>query len=96
MLTSLVRMRARIARLQSIDRWPLPRLVRDPESERVRRIEDAIVSLPPQTREVFMMHRFENLGYDRIAHRLDLSIADVERHIAKALLRLCHALEDIL
>ena len=42
----------------------------DPE---IVRVEWAIARLPKRTREVFLMHRFENLGYDRIAHRYRFS-----------------------
>ena len=36
----------------------------------IARLEWAIACLPEQTREVFLMHRFDDLPYDRIAHRL--------------------------
>src|SRR3546814_18635473 len=55
----------------------------DPE---IARIECAIARLPTRTREVFLMHRFENLGYDRIAHRLGISATAVEREIVTVLL----------
>ena len=38
---------------------------------RVAQIEASILSLPPVTQEVFILHRFNDLPYDRIAIRLD-------------------------
>ncbi|MGS1015508.1 sigma factor-like helix-turn-helix DNA-binding protein [Allosphingosinicella humi] len=61
---------------------------------RVARVEAAICSLPPLTREVFILHRFDELGYERIAHRLGISVEDVTSHIAAAILQLDRALRD--
>lgn len=49
------------------------------------RIDAAITGLPELTREVFIMHRFEDLGYDWIAHRLGIGINEVERQMALAI-----------
>ena len=63
----------------------------DPE---IARVEWAIARLPKRTREVFLMHRFENLGYDRIAHRLGISEKAVEREIVRVLRAVRKARED--
>lgn len=63
----------------------------DPE---IARIEWAIARLPKQTRDVFLMHRFDDLGYDRIAHRLGISEKAVERKIARVLCAIRKARED--
>jgi RNA polymerase sigma-70 factor (ECF subfamily) len=63
----------------------------DPE---IRRVEQAIARLPKRTREVFMMHRFDDLGYDRIAHRLGISEKAVEREMVRALLAIRKARKD--
>jgi len=63
----------------------------DPE---IRRIEWAIARLPKRTRDVFLMHRFDNLSYDRIAHRLGISVKTVEREIARVLCAIREARED--
>jgi RNA polymerase sigma-70 factor (ECF subfamily) len=63
----------------------------DPE---IARVEWAIARLPKRTREVFLMHRFENLGYDRIAHRLGISEKTVEREMVRALHAIRKARED--
>lgn len=47
-----------------------------------------IEQLPLQTRTVFLMSRMEDLSYQEIADRLDISIKTVESHIGKALKRL--------
>lgn len=54
----------------------------DPE---IRRAEKAIARLPDITREVFLLHRFEDMRYEQIAGRLDIDVREVEAHIAAAL-----------
>jgi len=63
----------------------------DPE---IARIEWAIARLPKRTRDVFLMHRFDDLSYDRIAHRLGISVKAVEREIARVLCAIREARED--
>lgn len=63
----------------------------DPE---IARIEWAIARLPKRTRDVFLMHRFENLPYDRIAHRLGISVKTVEREIVRVLCAIRKAREE--
>lgn len=63
----------------------------DPE---IRRVEWAIARLPKRTREVFLMHRFDDLRYDRIAHRLGISEKAVEREIVRTLRAIRKARED--
>lgn len=63
----------------------------DPE---IRRVERAIARLPERTREVFLMHRFDDLGYDRIAHRLGISEKAVEQEIVRVLRAIRKARED--
>lgn len=58
------------------------------------RAEEAVAGLPELTREVFYMHRFEDLTYERIARRLDIEVKEVERHIAATLIALRRALKD--
>jgi RNA polymerase sigma-70 factor (ECF subfamily) len=53
--------------------------------QRYRQIVDA---LPPRTREVFLLHRVEELGYREIAERLDISVRTVEWHVAQAIYRI--------
>jgi RNA polymerase sigma-70 factor (ECF subfamily) len=48
----------------------------------------AVESLPPRTKEVYLLHRAEELGYRQIAEQLDISIRTVEWHVAEALVRI--------
>ena len=41
-----------------------------------------------------MMHRFDDLGYDRIAHRLGISKKAVEREMVRGLRAIRKARED--
>lgn len=53
--------------------------------QRYREIVDA---LPPRTRDVFLLHRVDELGYREIAERLDISVRTVEWHVAQAIYRI--------
>ena len=55
---------------------------------RLEAVEAIILSLPSKCREVFVLSRFEGLSYADIAARMDISVAMVQKHISKALLRL--------
>lgn len=63
----------------------------DQMRQRYREIVDA---LPPRTREVFLLHRIDELGYREIAERLDISIRTVEWHIAQAIYRIGKELDE--
>lgn len=53
---------------------------------RLDRVKAGLNKLTPRTREVFLMHRLNNLKYHEIATRLGISQSAVEKHIAKAVL----------
>lgn len=53
----------------------------------------AVDALPPRTREVFLMHRVEELSVKVIAERLGISTRTVEWHIGEAILKIGKALE---
>ena len=62
----------------------------DPETiakanEKLRRAKQAMIMLPPKTRHVFLMHRFQDFTYSEIAEQLNLSIKSVEYHMNRAL-----------
>jgi RNA polymerase sigma-70 factor (ECF subfamily) len=64
------------------------------EVEDVRRqYRAAVDALPPRTREVFLLHRVDELTYRQIAERLGIGIRTVEWHIAEALVRIGESLE---
>jgi RNA polymerase sigma-70 factor (ECF subfamily) len=60
---------------------------------RLRRLEEGLARLPPRTRDIFLMHRLENLKYREIADRLEISASAVEKHIARAALALTEWME---
>ncbi len=60
--------------------------------EMEERIRQAIDSLPPRCREVFLLNRIEGLKYKEIAQKLNLSVKTVEAHIYFAL----RTLKDLL
>jgi RNA polymerase sigma-70 factor (ECF subfamily) len=53
----------------------------------------AIADLPTRTRDVFVLHRFEEMSCPSIAEQLGMSVSAVEKHIMKAL-RVLHARLD--
>jgi RNA polymerase sigma factor (sigma-70 family) len=53
-------------------------------------VVEAIAALPARTRDVFVLHRFEEMSCANIAQQLGMSISAVEKHIMKAL-RVLHA-----
>lgn len=64
------------------------------EVEQMRkRYRDLVESLPPRTREVFVLHRIDGHSYKAIAARLDISIRTVEWHVAQAIVRIGKGLD---
>jgi RNA polymerase sigma factor (sigma-70 family) len=56
-------------------------------------IRSAIAELSPVCRRVFVMHRFDGIGYADIARRLDLSVATIEQLVSQALTHLKNRLD---
>ncbi len=54
----------------------------------LRRLERAMATMGGRSREVFLAHRLDGLGYDEIAARTGLTVRQVERHIAEAIAHL--------
>lgn len=48
-------------------------------------LEEALSELSPRCREIFILHRVENLPNAEIARRYAISVSAVEKHIARAL-----------
>lgn len=48
-------------------------------------LQRALLELPERTRAIFVLHRFEELKYSEIAHRLGISVSSVEKHMMDAL-----------
>jgi RNA polymerase sigma-70 factor (ECF subfamily) len=51
---------------------------------RLDRVREGLSMLTPRTREIFLMHRLDDMKYREIAERLGISQSAVEKHIAKA------------
>lgn len=52
------------------------------------RVGKVLESLPPRTREIFILHRIEGYACSQIAANFDISVSAVEKHIARAVLSL--------
>ncbi len=64
------------------------------EAEQMRqRYREVVASLPERMREVFLLHRVEQLSYKEIAARLGISARTVEWHIAEAIVRIGRGLD---
>ncbi len=55
------------------------------EAELKTKIETAISELPEKCREIFVLNRYENLKYQEIADKLQISVKTVETQMSKAL-----------
>lgn len=53
--------------------------------EEIRAINQAIDTLPPKCKEVFMLAKIENLPYKEISEILNISVKTINVHIAKAI-----------
>jgi RNA polymerase sigma-70 factor (ECF subfamily) len=60
---------------------------------RLNRVKSGLAQLNPKTRQIFLMHRLDEIKYREIAVRLGLSQSAVEKHIAKAALFLSEWME---
>lgn len=57
-------------------------------SDMRERYRAAVDTLPPRTKEVYLLHRVDELGYRQIADQLGISIRTVEWHLAQAIVRI--------
>ena len=58
------------------------------EAGMLDRLEAALQSLPRQRREIFLAVRLDAMPYDEIARMTGLSVRNVEREVARALLQI--------
>ena len=72
---------------------PLHKLQMD---ENNRRLMAAVGELPEQYRVVFVLRNFEDLSYEEIAARLDISVGTVDSRLYRARRRLMELLKDLL
>ena len=63
------------------------------DAEILVRLERAMRTVPRETREVFLAHRLDDMPYREIAERTGLSVREVERHIARAIIAMDRALD---
>lgn len=80
----------RISSLEECD----PNIIFSKEIEQI--IEQTLSKLSSQTREIFVLSRYENLTNKEIALQLDMSVKNVEYHMSKALKLLRTNLKDYL
>lgn len=59
--------------------------------QRLQRVKAVIEAMPARRREVFLLHRVEDLTYPQIARRIGVSVKAVEKHIRLAMLQLSDA-----
>lgn len=71
---------------------PLSLLV---EKEQERKIEQAIDSLPPKYKAVFILRVYEDLSYEEIAQTLKISLGTVMSRLFRARVRLQGLLKDV-
>lgn len=64
------------------------------DRQRVVLFRQALETLPPRCREVFLLHRVHHCTYGEIAHRLGISESAVEKHIMRALSHCRSALQQ--
>ncbi len=60
--------------------------------EKVVALKNALNELPERTRNVFLLHRFEEFKYREIAQHLGISMSSVEKHMMDAIKHLAHRL----
>jgi RNA polymerase sigma-70 factor (ECF subfamily) len=53
----------------------------------------AVAGLPEKTRQAFLLHRVEGLGYREIGEHLGISVPTVQYHVARALMIIEKALD---
>ena len=73
------------------EHYPLANLI---SKEVEKEIQDAIDSLPDQCKEIFILQRFDDLSYDEIASKLNISINTVRTQLMRAMSKLRESLKD--
>ncbi len=62
--------------------------------ERLRRVGEGLERLDPQVKRIVLAHRLEGATFPQIAARENLSVANVEKKVARAVLFLAKWLDD--
>lgn len=53
--------------------------------QRLRHLAEVLAELPPLTQRIFVLNRVDELSYQQVADRLDISTSSVQKHLARAL-----------
>ena len=80
----------RISTLEACD----PDRIFDTEIQQI--VNKVLIGLPAQSRNIFVLSRYQNKANKEIADQLDMSLKNVEYHITKVLKVLRHELKDYL
>lgn len=54
--------------------------------EQTKKVNDILDLIPPRSKEVLILHRYDSFKYKEIAQLLEISIKTVENHIVKVLI----------
>ena len=65
----------------------------DPDPVTLKRMKRAVRKLPRLQREIFLAARLDDLSYVEIAERTGLSVREVEREIARALVSIARRMD---
>lgn len=68
--------------------------LRDLEAKRnLKKVQTALKRLSPNARNVFILHRFENMTYSQIATHYGITVSGVSKHMVKAIAHIAAAIE---
>lgn len=73
-----------------LEGWMYKRLMqvvagdKEEKKHKAKLVRDAIETLPPRCKEIFLLSKFEQLKYQEIADRLNISVKTVEAQMGKA------------
>jgi RNA polymerase sigma-70 factor (ECF subfamily) len=66
------------------------------EKELKEQIETALRTLPPQCREIFTLHKIDDLSYQEVADQLNISINTVRTQLTRAMKKMRSALKGFM
>jgi RNA polymerase sigma factor (sigma-70 family) len=52
--------------------------------QRLKQVMQVLESVPPRTREIFLLHRLAGSGQEEIARQFGITVSAVEKHVARA------------
>ncbi|WP_172834448.1 RNA polymerase sigma factor [Nitrospira japonica] len=63
--------------------------------ERLERFIQVVDTLPPRTREAFLLYRVYEYSYREIATKMGISVSGVDKHIRRAIEHTCASIESL-